>query len=146
MLRKGDDIQKLSVIHIVPSLLALDSQGTISRILPRIHQQLPTSPCEFHVATSRVYATLMENKIPVNLLHIVLQGIDSRDPIVANAWMETLIRVIPTLTETQVKNEVRLLNIIFCTRLVLTFINSHHSVIYRNLLFQFTSRNELNIH
>lgn len=106
--RKGDDIQKLSVIQIIPNLLALDTQATIARILPKIQQQLPTSPCEFHLATSKVYATLMEKKLPVNLLHVVLQGIDSRDPIIANAWLETLIRVVPTLTDVQIKNEVRI--------------------------------------
>lgn len=48
----------------------------------------------------------MERKIPVNLLHVVLQGIDSRDPIIANAWLDTLVKVIPTLTDVQIKNEV----------------------------------------
>lgn len=104
--RKGDDIQKLSVISIVPNLLALDSQATITRVLPRIHQQLASSPCEFHLAASRMYTTLIEKKVPINLLHVVLQGIDSRDPIVANAWLDTLVKVIPTLTEVQIKNEV----------------------------------------
>lgn len=84
----------------------MDSQATISRILPKIHQQLATSPCEFHLATSKMYATLMERKIPVNLLHVVVQGIDSRDPIIANAWLDTLVKVIPTLTDAQIKNEV----------------------------------------
>lgn len=48
----------------------------------------------------------MEKKVPVNLLHVVLQGIDSRDPIIANAWLETLVKVVPTLTDVQIKNEV----------------------------------------
>lgn len=104
--RKGDDTQKLSVIQIIPSLLAIDAQATVSRILPKVQQQLPSSPCEFHLATSRVYAALMEKKVPINLLHVVLQGIDSRDPIIANAWLETLMKVIPTLTDVQIKNEV----------------------------------------
>lgn len=103
---KGDDTQKLSVVHTIPDLIALDSQATISRILPKIQQQLPFSPCEFHLAASRAYAALMERKIPMNLLHVVLQGIDSRDPIVANAWLDTLVKVIPTLSDVQIKNEV----------------------------------------
>lgn len=61
--------------------------------------------------TSKVFRSLMEKQVPVNLLHAVLQGIESRDPIVANAWMETLLAIIPVLTEMQLKNEVLLLNI-----------------------------------
>lgn len=51
----------------------------------------------------------MEKKVPVNLLHVVLQGIDSRDPIIANAWLETLVKVVPTLTDVQIKNEVTII-------------------------------------
>lgn len=35
-----------------------------------------------------------------------MQGIENRDPIIANAWMETMLAVIPLMKEQTVKNEI----------------------------------------
>lgn len=48
----------------------------------------------------------MERKVPLNLLGTILQGTESRDPMVSNAWIDSLLHVIPTLNETQIKTEV----------------------------------------
>ncbi|KAJ8980634.1 hypothetical protein NQ317_011710 [Molorchus minor] len=106
ILTKGDDLQKLSVIQALPHLLQTDNNATISRIIPKIQQELPTSSSEFHIVTSKVFKLLIEKNVPINLLRPVLQGIESKDAIVSNAWIDTLLAVIPNLPETSVKNDV----------------------------------------
>uniref|UniRef100_A0A1Y1KKB2 Serine/threonine-protein phosphatase 4 regulatory subunit 4 n=3 Tax=Photinus pyralis TaxID=7054 RepID=A0A1Y1KKB2_PHOPY len=107
----GDDIQKLSVIQNLPQLLQTDPNQTYSRIIPKILQELPNASCEFHVLVSKAFKILMEKQAPPNLFHTVLQGIDVRDSIAASAWMDTLIAIIPVLSETQIKQEIiRLVN------------------------------------
>ncbi|KAK4873132.1 hypothetical protein RN001_015161 [Aquatica leii] len=106
LLTCGDDIQKLSVIQALPQLIKSDPQQTYSRIIPKILEELPNSSCEFQVITSKTFKGLMEKQVPSNLFHAVLQGIESRDTIVANSWMETLIAIIPVLNQTQLKSDI----------------------------------------
>ncbi|XP_050517293.1 serine/threonine-protein phosphatase 4 regulatory subunit 4-like isoform X3 [Diabrotica virgifera virgifera] len=104
---KGDDIQKLSVIQSLPSLLQKDRNGTLTRIIPKIQQELPiNTSSEFHLATSNVFKILIEMKLDLNLMRPVFQGIDSKDPVVAAAWSETLIQVIKCLSENDIKHDV----------------------------------------
>ncbi|KAK4873140.1 hypothetical protein RN001_015169 [Aquatica leii] len=102
----GDDIQKLSVIQNLPQLLQGEPQQTYSRIIPKILEELPNASCEFQVVASKVVKVFMEKQVPANLFYAVLQGIESRDAIVANSWTETLITIIPVLNEAQLKNDV----------------------------------------
>ncbi|CAH1124911.1 unnamed protein product [Ceutorhynchus assimilis] len=106
LLTKGDELQKLSVIGSLPELLKYDQKGTVSKIIPKIQQELPNSSSEFNLAVSRMFNILIHMDIPVNLVPQILQGIENRDPIIANAWMETLLEVIPVLKEAVVKNEI----------------------------------------
>lgn len=104
---KGDDLQKLSIIQALPTLLQTDRNGTVSRILPKIQQELPiNSSSEFHLVTSKMFTVLIEMKLDMNLMRPVFQGIDSKDPIVASAWSETLLEVINCLTEHMLRTEV----------------------------------------
>ncbi|GJQ83912.1 hypothetical protein Trydic_g19850 [Trypoxylus dichotomus] len=103
---KGDDIQKLSIIQALPQLVRIDQQATFSRIVPKIQQELPKASSEFQVTTSQIFRVLIEKELPVNLLGAVIQGVDSRDPVVSAAWMDTLLSVIPLLNESVIKNEI----------------------------------------
>ncbi|XP_064215925.1 serine/threonine-protein phosphatase 4 regulatory subunit 4 isoform X3 [Tribolium castaneum] len=106
LLRKGDDIQKLSVIQALPQILQYDPNGTLTRLVPKIQQELPKSSCEFHIATSKIFKLLIEKQLPLNLTGAVIQGTESKDPVVSNAWTETLLAVIPTLPIDQIKSAV----------------------------------------
>nr|CAI5835735.1 unnamed protein product [Callosobruchus analis] len=103
---KGDDLQKLSVVQALPDLLHTDRNATVQRIIPKIQQELPNSSSEFHIAASKIFKVLVEMNLNLNLLRPILQGIESRDLIVSNAWLETLLSVIISLNEATVKSEV----------------------------------------
>ncbi|XP_044766933.1 serine/threonine-protein phosphatase 4 regulatory subunit 4-like isoform X2 [Coccinella septempunctata] len=106
ILLKGDDVQKLSIVQNLPQLYQFEPNATINRILPKIQQELPGSSSEFNIATARIFQILIQKKVPINLLSSILQGIDSRDPLVATTWIETLLEVINYLSDTQIRNDV----------------------------------------
>lgn len=84
--RKGDEIQKLSVIQSLPSLLATDTQSCMSRVVPKMQQSLATASTEFHIAASSTFKTILEQKLVSHnvfsqtFLQSILNSLESRDP------------------------------------------------------------------
>lgn len=84
--RKGDEIQKLSVIQNLPSLLATDTQSCMSRVVPKMQQSLATASTEFHIAASSTFKTILEQKLVSHnvfsqtFLQSILNSLGSRDP------------------------------------------------------------------
>ncbi|XP_043276579.1 serine/threonine-protein phosphatase 4 regulatory subunit 4-like isoform X2 [Venturia canescens] len=109
---KGEDIQKLSVIQTLPSLLAGDAQSCISRLMPKMQQTLPTASTEFHMAASTTFKTILEQRLVSHstftqtFLQSILNSLDSRDPVVAQAWLETLLDVIELLPAEVIRQEI----------------------------------------
>ncbi|EGI61308.1 Serine/threonine-protein phosphatase 4 regulatory subunit 4 [Acromyrmex echinatior] len=101
--RKGDEIQKLSVIQSLPSLLATDTQSCMSRVVPKMQQSLATASTEFHIAASSTFKTILEQKLVSHnvfsqtFLQSILNYLESRDPVICHAWLETLLDVIELL-------------------------------------------------
>ncbi|XP_071050484.1 serine/threonine-protein phosphatase 4 regulatory subunit 4-like isoform X2 [Onthophagus taurus] len=106
ILTKGDDIQKLSIIQTLPQLVKIDQQATFTRIVPKIQQELPKASAEFQITTSQIFRVLIERKVPINLLSAVIQGVDSKDPLVSSAWMDTLLAVTPYLGIETIKRDI----------------------------------------
>ncbi|XP_025075298.1 serine/threonine-protein phosphatase 4 regulatory subunit 4-like [Pogonomyrmex barbatus] len=83
---KGDEIQKLSVIQNLPSLLATDTQSCMSRVVPKMQQLLATASTEFHIAASSTFKTILEQKLVSHnvfsqtFLQSILNSLESRDP------------------------------------------------------------------
>ncbi|XP_025990557.1 serine/threonine-protein phosphatase 4 regulatory subunit 4 isoform X4 [Solenopsis invicta] len=100
---KGDEIQKLSVIQNLPSLLATDSQSCMSRVVPKMQQSLASASTEFHIAASSTFKTILEQKLVSHnvfsqtFLQSILNSLESRDPVICHAWLETLLDVIELL-------------------------------------------------
>ncbi|XP_011881826.1 PREDICTED: serine/threonine-protein phosphatase 4 regulatory subunit 4-like isoform X4 [Vollenhovia emeryi] len=100
---KGDEIQKLSVIQSLPSLLATDTQSCMSRVVPKMQQSLATASPEFHIAASSTFKTILEQKLVSHnvfsqtFLQSILNSLESRDPVICHAWLETLLDVIELL-------------------------------------------------
>lgn len=84
--RKGDEIQKLSVIQSLPSLLATDTQSCMSRVVPKMQQSLATASTEYHIAASSTFKTILEQKLVSHnvfsqtFLQSILNSLESRDP------------------------------------------------------------------
>ncbi|PNF28861.1 hypothetical protein B7P43_G04431 [Cryptotermes secundus] len=108
----GEEVQRLNVIHSLPFLLTAEEPQCMQRILPKVQQGLPSASAEFHLAASSTFLTILEKKLvhPRTFTQTFLQGIlssiDSRDPVVASAWLETLLDVIDLLPATVVKSDI----------------------------------------
>ncbi|XP_070167734.1 serine/threonine-protein phosphatase 4 regulatory subunit 4 isoform X2 [Polyergus mexicanus] len=100
---KGEEIQKLSVIQSLPNLLATDTQSCMSRVVPKMQQSLATASTEFHIAASSTFKTILEQKLVSHnvfsqtFLQSILNSLESRDPVICHAWLETLLDVIELL-------------------------------------------------
>ncbi|GLV42806.1 hypothetical protein CBL_03546 [Carabus blaptoides fortunei] len=95
--KKGDTVQKLSVVENLPELMKFDPNETFNKILPKIQQELTHSTAEFHIATSKIFQVLIESHFKTddgNVITTVLQGLNSKDPVVSSAWLETLLEVL----------------------------------------------------
>lgn len=84
--RKGDDIQKLSVIETLPQLLAQDAHSCITRVVPKIQQSLPTASAEFHMAASVIFKQILEQRLVSHstftqvFLQSILNSLENREP------------------------------------------------------------------
>uniref|UniRef100_A0A0C9REH0 PPP4R4_0 protein n=1 Tax=Fopius arisanus TaxID=64838 RepID=A0A0C9REH0_9HYME len=109
---KGDDIQKLNAIQTLPILLSEDPQTCIQRLIPKMQQTLPNASTEFHVAASSTFKTILEQKLvspstfTQTFLQSILNSLDTRDPVLAHAWLETLLDVIELLPTDVIRREI----------------------------------------
>lgn len=68
-----------------------------------MQQSLPNASTEFHISTSQTVKTIIEKKIiPTDMfvqtfLHTILLGLEHRDAMVADAWLNCLVEIIPFL-------------------------------------------------
>ncbi|XP_020288909.1 serine/threonine-protein phosphatase 4 regulatory subunit 4-like isoform X2 [Pseudomyrmex gracilis] len=112
ILTKGDEIQKLSVIQNLPSLLATDTQSCMSRVVPKMQQSLATASTEFHIAASSTFKTILEQKLVSHnvfsqtFLQSILNSLGSRDPVICHAWLETLLDVIELLPVDVIRTQI----------------------------------------
>ncbi|XP_044595506.1 serine/threonine-protein phosphatase 4 regulatory subunit 4-like isoform X2 [Cotesia glomerata] len=112
ILLKGDEIQKLSVIQTLPSLLVGDPQTCIQRLMPKMQESLQEASTEFHVAASSTFKTILEQRLVSHstftqtFLQSILNSLDSKDQVVADAWLETLLDVIELLPSEVIKREI----------------------------------------
>ncbi|XP_043667778.1 serine/threonine-protein phosphatase 4 regulatory subunit 4-like isoform X3 [Vespula pensylvanica] len=109
---KGEEIQKLSVIQNLPNLLATDAQLCMSRVVPKMQQTLPTASTEFHIAASSTFKTILERKLishtifSQTFLQSILNSLESRDPVICHAWLETLLDVIELMPIEVIKSQI----------------------------------------
>ncbi|XP_014233336.1 serine/threonine-protein phosphatase 4 regulatory subunit 4-like isoform X2 [Trichogramma pretiosum] len=109
---KGSEIQKLNVIETLPQLLSEDVQLCVNHVLPKIQQLLPGAAAEIHVAASLIFRQILDQRLcshaffAEHLLPIVLGSLDSREPNIANAWLETTLDAIEALPLEHFKRKV----------------------------------------
>ncbi|XP_021926333.1 serine/threonine-protein phosphatase 4 regulatory subunit 4-like isoform X3 [Zootermopsis nevadensis] len=110
--RVGEEVQRLSVIHSLPFLLTEDEPQCMQKVLSKVQQVLPSASVEFHLAASSTFLMILEKKLvhprtfTQTFLQSILSFIDSRDPVVASAWLETLLDVIDLLPANVIKSDI----------------------------------------
>lgn len=110
----GQEVQRISVIHNLPDLLR-DTEShdeCMRRVVPKVREVLHLAQTEMQVAASSAFLQILQkNLVPVQnysqtFLQTILNSVDSKDPDVASAWLDTLLDVIDLLPKEVIKKEI----------------------------------------
>ncbi|GFG30947.1 hypothetical protein Cfor_04044 [Coptotermes formosanus] len=101
----ADEVRRIAVIHALPFLAAADQPQCVQQVLSG-------ASAEFPLAASSTFLTILEKKLvhprtfTQTFLQSILSTIDSRDPVVATAWLDTLLDVIDLLPPAVIKCDI----------------------------------------
>ncbi|XP_052697105.1 serine/threonine-protein phosphatase 4 regulatory subunit 4-like isoform X3 [Crassostrea angulata] len=114
LLSSGQEVQRISVIHNLPDLLR-DTEShdeCMRRVVPKVREVLHLAQTDMQLAaTSAFLQILQKNLVPIQnysqtFLQTILNSVDSKDPDVASAWLDTLLDVIDLLPKEVIKKEI----------------------------------------
>jgi serine/threonine-protein phosphatase 4 regulatory subunit 4 len=110
--RNGQDVQKMSVILGLSSLMAKNPMETQKKVLPKICELLSSSQVEFQVEAANAFSRLLDNKQLTTqafnsiLFHEVLNGVENKDTTISSAWLKTLLVAISYYSPEVIKREI----------------------------------------
>lgn len=102
----------LHLLTNLPSYLEDHNVECLHDVFPAIQEALPTAQPEVQLAASNSFLTILEKELVPHatftqtFLQSILASVDSKDPIVANAWVETLLDVIDLLPKDVIRQEI----------------------------------------
>ncbi|XP_061165811.1 serine/threonine-protein phosphatase 4 regulatory subunit 4-like isoform X2 [Saccostrea echinata] len=114
LLSSGQEVQRISVIHNLPDLLR-DTEShdeCMRRVVPKVREVLHVAQTEMQLAASSAFLQILQkNLVPIQnysqtFLQTILNSVDSKDPDVASAWLDTLLDVIDLLPKEVIKKEI----------------------------------------
>ncbi|XP_042072360.1 serine/threonine-protein phosphatase 4 regulatory subunit 4 isoform X4 [Haplochromis burtoni] len=112
LLSVGQEVQRVSVISNLPSLVRQNPAETFRRVVPKVREVLNGAGAEIQLAAAASFLTILQDDIILihthtySILKIVLLHLNHRDTVVSNAWLETLLLAINTLPKETIKQEV----------------------------------------
>uniref|UniRef100_A0A3Q4G488 Protein phosphatase 4, regulatory subunit 4 n=1 Tax=Neolamprologus brichardi TaxID=32507 RepID=A0A3Q4G488_NEOBR len=118
VVRSGSEVQRVSVISNLPSLVRQNPAETFRRVVPKVREVLNGAGAEIQLAAAASFLTILQDDIILihthtySILKIVLLHLNHRDTVVSNAWLETLLLSINALPKETIKQEVILCSII----------------------------------
>ncbi|XP_068454819.1 serine/threonine-protein phosphatase 4 regulatory subunit 4 [Clinocottus analis] len=108
----GQEVQRLSVISNLPSLVRQNPAETFRRVIPKVREVLNGAGAEIQLAAAASFLTVLQDDIILihthtfSILKTVLLHLNHRDTVVGNAWLETLLSAINALPKETIKQEV----------------------------------------
>nr|XP_039252034.1 serine/threonine-protein phosphatase 4 regulatory subunit 4-like [Styela clava] len=112
LLSTGQEVQLVSVIKNIPHLLRHHQAECLRRVLPKVKELLLTAGSEVQMAATESYLTIAKNDLvnsslyTQHFLRTIISNIEGRDPVIAQAWLETLLSVILCLPRETIKREI----------------------------------------
>ncbi|XP_026163997.1 serine/threonine-protein phosphatase 4 regulatory subunit 4 isoform X2 [Mastacembelus armatus] len=112
LLSVGQEVQRVSVISNLPSLVRQNPAETFRRVVPKVREVLNGSGAEIQLAAAASFLTILQDDIILihthtySILKTVLLHLNHRDPVVSSAWLETLLSAINALPKETIKQEV----------------------------------------
>ncbi|XP_064600821.1 serine/threonine-protein phosphatase 4 regulatory subunit 4-like [Liolophura sinensis] len=108
----GQEVQRISVINNLPDLLRDNHAECMRRVVPKVREVLHVAQAEMQLAASSAFLQILQKElVPIQnytqtFLQTILISVDSKDPDVANAWLETLLDVIDLLPKDVIKKDI----------------------------------------
>ncbi|XP_014681369.1 PREDICTED: serine/threonine-protein phosphatase 4 regulatory subunit 4-like [Priapulus caudatus] len=108
----GQEVQRISVIDNLPSLLEENCNSCMKDVVPKVKEVLHMAPVEVQLAGCQSFLSILENEIlphttyTQSFLQSILASVDSKDQVVANAWLETLLDVIDLLPKEVIQKDI----------------------------------------
>ncbi|KAM9703321.1 serine/threonine-protein phosphatase 4 regulatory subunit 4 isoform 2-T2 [Menidia menidia] len=112
LLSVGQEVQQLSVISNLPSLVRQTPAETFRRVIPKVREVLNGAAAETQLVAATSFLTILQDDIILihthtySILKTVLLHLNHRDTVVSNAWLETLLLAINALPKETIKQEV----------------------------------------
>ncbi|XP_039455079.1 serine/threonine-protein phosphatase 4 regulatory subunit 4 isoform X1 [Oreochromis aureus] len=121
LLSVGQEVQRVSVISNLPSLVRQNPAETFRRVVPKVRVTCPVcvtqevlngAGAEIQLAAAASFLTILQDDIILihthtySILKIVLLHLNHRDTVVSTAWLETLLLAINALPKETIKQEV----------------------------------------
>ncbi|XP_034018304.1 LOW QUALITY PROTEIN: serine/threonine-protein phosphatase 4 regulatory subunit 4 [Thalassophryne amazonica] len=112
LLSLGQEVQRASVISNLPSLVRQNPAETFRRVVPKVREVLNGCGLDIQLAAAASFLSVLQDDIILihthtySILKIILLHLNHRDPVVANAWLETLLSAIDVLPKETIKQEV----------------------------------------
>uniref|UniRef100_A0A673AG79 Protein phosphatase 4, regulatory subunit 4 n=1 Tax=Sphaeramia orbicularis TaxID=375764 RepID=A0A673AG79_9TELE len=112
LLSFGQEVQRVSVISNLPSLVRQNPAETFRRVVPKVREVLNGAGAEIQLAAAASFLTILQDDIILihthtySILKTVLLHLNHRDTVVSNAWLETLLSAIGALPKETIKQEV----------------------------------------
>ncbi|KAM8831694.1 serine/threonine-protein phosphatase 4 regulatory subunit 4 isoform 2-T2 [Spinachia spinachia] len=121
LLSVGQEVQRVSVISNLPSLVRQNPAETFRRVVPKVRVTCPVcltqdvlngAGAEIQLAAAASFLTILQDDIILihthtfSILKTVLLHLNHRDTVVSNAWLETLLSAINALPKETIKQEV----------------------------------------
>ncbi|KAM9356324.1 serine/threonine-protein phosphatase 4 regulatory subunit 4 [Pholidichthys leucotaenia] len=112
LLSVGQEVQRVSVISNLPSLVRQNPAETFRRVVPKVREVLNGAGAEIQLAAAASFLTILQDDIILihthtySILKTVLVHLNHRDSVVSNAWLETLLSAISALPKETIKQEV----------------------------------------
>lgn len=108
----GQEVQRLSVLSSLPELLAENYDMCVRRIIPKIREVVRVAAVDTQRVAGTVFLEILQRKlVPMQtysqtFLPTILLSLDSRDPELSIAWLETLLAVMELLPKEIISKEV----------------------------------------
>ncbi|XP_041831405.1 serine/threonine-protein phosphatase 4 regulatory subunit 4 isoform X2 [Melanotaenia boesemani] len=112
LLSVGQEVQRVSVISNLPSLVRQNPAETFRRVVPKVREVLNGASVEIQLAAAASFLTILQDDIILihthtySILKTVLLHLNHRDTVLSNAWLETLLSAINALPKETIKQEV----------------------------------------
>ncbi|XP_076441962.1 serine/threonine-protein phosphatase 4 regulatory subunit 4-like isoform X2 [Babylonia areolata] len=112
LLSSGQEVQRISVITTLPSLLRDNKEECMKRVVPKVREVLHVAQQDMQLAAAKSFLKILQDKlVPLEVftntfLKTIVSCVDSKDPEVAAAWLSTLLDVIDLLPPEIIKSDI----------------------------------------